>query len=136
MGFHFILQGMFLTQGLKPCLLGLLQWQEDSFALSWLLLLLPFKLALFIFQIGPIKVSGTPSLISMPVHIVFPHSEYPFTSFIKTHQPLWGFPHSSVGKESTSNEGDPGSIPGSGRSTAEGIDDSLQYSRPSLVVSW
>ena len=33
----------------------------------------------------------------------------------------WGFPHSSVGKESTCNVGDPGSIPGSGRSTGEGI---------------
>ena len=33
-----------------------------------------------------------------------------------------GFPHSSVGKESTCNAGDPSSIPGSGISTGEGID--------------
>ena len=33
----------------------------------------------------------------------------------------WGFPHSSVGRESTCNAGDPGSIPGSGRSDGEGI---------------
>ena len=33
-----------------------------------------------------------------------------------------GFPHSSVDKESTCNAGDPGSIPGLGRSTGEGID--------------
>ena len=32
-----------------------------------------------------------------------------------------GFPDSSVGKESTSNAQDPGSIPGSGRSAGEGI---------------
>ena len=32
-----------------------------------------------------------------------------------------GFPHSSVGKESTCNAGDPGSISGSGRSAGEGI---------------
>ena len=32
-----------------------------------------------------------------------------------------GFPDSSVGKESASNAGDPGSIPGSGRSAGEGI---------------
>ena len=32
------------------------------------------------------------------------------------------------GKESTCNAGDPGSIPGSGRSTGEGNDNSLQYS--------
>ena len=31
-----------------------------------------------------------------------------------------GFPDSSVGKESTCNVGDPGSIPGSGRSPGEG----------------
>ena len=30
-----------------------------------------------------------------------------------------GFPDNSVGKESASNAGDPGSIPGSGRSTGE-----------------
>ena len=30
-----------------------------------------------------------------------------------------GFPGSSVGKESTCNGGDPGSIPGSGRSAGE-----------------
>ena len=32
-----------------------------------------------------------------------------------------GFPHSSVGKESACNAGDPGLIPGSGRSPGEGI---------------
>ena len=31
-----------------------------------------------------------------------------------------GFSHSSVGKESACNAGDPGSIPGSGRSPGEG----------------
>ena len=39
-----------------------------------------------------------------------------------------GFPHSSVSKESTSNAGDPGSIPGSGRSPGEGNVNPLQYS--------
>ena len=44
---------------------------------------------------------------------------------------LWhtmGFPDSSVGKESTCNAGDPGSITGSGRSPGEGIGYPLQYS--------
>ena len=45
-----------------------------------------------------------------------------------------GFPHSSVGKESACNAGDPGSIPGSGRSAGEGIDYPLQYSWVSLVA--
>ena len=39
-----------------------------------------------------------------------------------------GFPDSSVSKESACNAGDPGSIPGSGRSAREGIGYPLQYS--------
>ena len=45
-----------------------------------------------------------------------------------------GFPDSSVGKESTCNAGDSGSIPGSGRSTREGIGYPLQYFEASLVA--
>ena len=37
-----------------------------------------------------------------------------------------GFPDSSVGKESACSAGDPGSIPGSGRSPGEGIGYPLQ----------
>ena len=29
-GYHFLLQGIFLTQRLNPCLLYLLHWQADS----------------------------------------------------------------------------------------------------------
>ena len=39
-----------------------------------------------------------------------------------------GFPHSSVGKESACNAGDPGLIPGLGRSPGEGNGNTLQYS--------
>ena len=39
-----------------------------------------------------------------------------------------GFPRSSVGKESACNAGDPGLIPGSGRSPGEGNGNPLQYS--------
>ena len=46
----------------------------------------------------------------------------------------WGFPDSSVVKESTCNEGDPGLIPGSGRSAGEGIGYPLQYSWAFLVA--
>ena len=45
-----------------------------------------------------------------------------------------GFPHSSAGKESTCNAGDASLIPGSGRSSEEGIGYTLQYSWASLVV--
>ena len=43
---------------------------------------------------------------------------------------------SSAGKESACIAGDPGSIPGSGRSTGEGIGYPLQYSWASLWLSW
>ena len=45
-----------------------------------------------------------------------------------------GFPGSSVGKESAWNAGDPGLIPGLGRSPGEGIGYPLQYSWASLVA--
>jgi len=44
------------------------------------------------------------------------------------------FPGSSAGKEPTCNAGDPGSIPGSGRSSGEGIGYPHQYSWASLVA--
>ena len=43
-------------------------------------------------------------------------------------------PVSSAGKESMCNAGDPGSIPGSGRATGEGISYPLQYSWAFLVA--
>ena len=45
-----------------------------------------------------------------------------------------GFPNSLVGKESTCNAGDPGWIPGLGRSAGEGIGYPLRYSWASLVA--
>ena len=41
---------------------------------------------------------------------------------------LWGFPGGSDGKESACSAGDPGLIPGLGRSPGEGNSDPLQYS--------
>ena len=46
----------------------------------------------------------------------------------------WGFPDSSVDKESACNAEDPGSILGSGKSAGEGIGYPLQYSWASLVT--
>ena len=45
-----------------------------------------------------------------------------------------GFPGSSAGKEYTCNTGNLGSIPGSGRTTGEGIGYPLQYSWALLVA--
>ena len=47
---------------------------------------------------------------------------------------LSDFPGSSACKESNYNAGDPGSIPGSGRSTGEGISYPLPYTGSSLVA--
>ena len=41
---------------------------------------------------------------------------------------IQGFPHSSVSKASACSAGDPGSIPGSGRSSGEGNSNPVQYS--------
>ena len=45
-----------------------------------------------------------------------------------------GFPGGSAGKESACSAGDPGSIPGPGRSPGEGIGYPLQYSWASHVA--
>ena len=45
-----------------------------------------------------------------------------------------GFPGGSVGKESACNEGDLGSIPGSGRSPGKGNSSPLQYPHSSILA--
>jgi len=52
----------------------------------------------------------------------------------KDYYVLIGFPDSSVSKESSCNAGDPDLIPGSGRSSGEGMGYPLQYSWASLVA--
>ena len=51
-----------------------------------------------------------------------------FKKIIKEQKETLGFPGGSDGKESACNSGDPGSIPGSGRSPEEGNGNPLQYS--------
>ena len=53
---------------------------------------------------------------------------------IKRAQKHLGFPDSSVDKEYACNAGDPGSIPGLGRSSGEGTGYPLQYSWASLMA--
>ena len=48
--------------------------------------------------------------------------------------PVKSFPGNSAGKEATCSAGDPGSIPGMGRSPGEGIGYSLQYYWATLVA--
>ena len=47
---------------------------------------------------------------------------------------VWGFPDSSIGKESARNAGDPSLILGLGRSAGEGVGYPLQYSWASLMA--
>ena len=61
------------------------------------------------------------------------HQEKGFLKIFLTHARP-GFPDSSVGKEFACNAGDPGSIPGPGRSAGEGIGYPLKYSWASLVA--
>ena len=52
-----------------------------------------------------------------------------FYCFLWSYSYAWtGFPGGSDGKASACNVGDPGSIPGSGRSPGEGNGNPLQYS--------
>ena len=51
-----------------------------------------------------------------------------------TYQKNWDFPCRSARKESACTAGDPGSIPGLGRSAKEGIGYPFQYSWASLVI--
>ena len=80
---------------------------------------------------------GKICLIHPPVEFLFPLMG--ILSLSALHSPvskdvIWpgfphslGFPHSSVGKESACNAGDPGSVPGLGRSPGEGNGNPLQY---------
>ena len=78
--------------------------------------------------------TGDPGgLLSMGLHRV--GHEWSDSAAAAAAEPYEGLPyHSSVGKESACSAGDPGSIPGLGRSTGEGIGYSLQYSWASLVA--
>ena len=76
---------------------------------------------MFVTQENLIEVFGSPGVISS------------WWDTISHMLPLYnnhnyGFPRGSVGKESACNSGDPGSIPGLGRSPGEGNGNSLQYS--------
>ena len=76
------------------------------------------------------SVTTVSSCFSVPMS----SSLWPHGLYIQCLVPNMGFPHSSVGKESTCNAGDPTSIPGWGRSTGEGIGYPSQYSQASLVA--
>ena len=116
-------------------ILFILQWESFNEEKDW-------KARCFC-KFGTLKLHGS------MVHSPLTQRDRPISTFISTLQScrllifassnlqqsfLCTSQYSSVGKESTCNAGDPGSIPGSGRSTREGIGYPLQYSWASLVA--
>ena len=86
---------------------------------------------------GPSSLEGDPAkCLSKPINTQAHQHHFPLHSRVyrPVWDPVWGFPDDSVGKESSCSAGDPGSIPGSGRSAGEGIGYPLQYSWASLVA--
>ena len=67
-------------------------------------------------------------------HIGWIFSLLPYVHIFGVLNGARGFPDSSVGKEYSYNAGDPGSIPGSGRYTGEGIGYPPQCSWASLLA--
>ena len=67
------------------------------------------------------------TLILLYTFFIFCHV-YSLGSVEAQFHALWGFPVGSEVKASASNAGDPGSIPGSGRSPGEGNGNPLQHS--------
>ena len=61
------------------------------------------------------------------LEIELPHVHFSFDVELQRCMVCMGFPDSSAGKESACNAGDPGLIPGLGRSAGEGKGYPLQY---------
>ena len=132
-GCHFLLQGIFPTQGSNlPLLLGrwiLYHWATCEAPQMWyiLLLTLPRNLGIMITlrwaqtQLGPISFW----LIENNLFILHLHSCGGLTV---PEGVILGFPAGSAGKESACNVGDLGLIPGLGRSPGEENGYPLQYS--------
>ena len=79
----------------------------------------------FSFSISPIKFKRSPGFAGEKTKLKMFRSDL---KYLKRSTQMYGFPHSSVSKESACNAGDPGSIPGSGRSPGVGNGNPLQYS--------
>ena len=79
----------------------------------------------------PTELSGKPKIERGAVCLIFLNSSIVFYRWRRDRLPtpvFLGFPCGSAGKESTSNTGDLGLIPGLGRSPGEGKGYTFQYS--------
>ena len=74
------------------------------------------------------KLGRLQSMESQRVKHDWATNGFNFFFFVCVYSDMWGFPHSSVGKESACDSGYLGSIPGLGRSPGERNGNPLQYS--------
>ena len=75
------------------------------------------------------QIESKYKITSNPTSLLFPHKcEMILAHYSNRAAPMRGFPGGSDGKASACNAGDPGLIPGSGRSPGEGNGNPLQYS--------
>ena len=90
-------------------------------------------LSLLLFLSPPVTIN----LFSVSVNLSLYYYIHQLVVFFRFYIYVMGFPGSSSGKESTCNTGDPGLIPGLGRSPGEG-NGSLWTEEPSrlLLTSW
>ena len=98
--------------------------------------------------LSPVQLCATPWAVARqaPLSLAFsrhehwsglpcpPPEDFPDPGIKPGSLALLGFPHSSFGKESVCNAGEPGLIPGLGRSLGERIGYPLQYSWASFVA--
>ena len=133
MGCHFLLQGTFPTQGWNSHPLCLLHSQADSLPLSHL----ERPLKVFRSLLKHLSLESDEAFAFKAISSLwfsFWVGKIPWRRDKLPTPVFLGFPAGSVGKESACSAGDPGSIPGSGRSSREGISYPLQYSWISLVA--
>ena len=71
---------------------------------------------------------GSPVCLNLPISGISHKRNHAVFVLLWLASFSWGFPSSSVGKESACSARDPGSIAGSGRSPGEGNGNPLQYS--------
>ena len=115
-GCPFLLQGIFLTQGSN---LGLPHCRQTPYCLSYQGS--PCNNDSLVAQL----VKNLPETQETPVSWV---GKFPWRRDRLPTPVFLGFPGGSDGKASAWNAGDPGSIPGSGRSPGEGNGNPFQYS--------
>ena len=125
MGCHLLLQRTFLTQGLN---LHLQHCRQSLYCLSYQGIYSIYNI--YVYNIVKITIYNIYTLYIVSTEcILFDTKCSRNPVYEVTHSSrIWNIPGGSDSKEPTCNVGDPGLIPGSGRSPGEGNGNPLQYS--------